>query len=519
MKKPVLGIALFFLVSVALIWAGGGQSTTQTTTGRKKITVEIFERNQAGLDASNNWATKWIQQNWGDPRNADIEFIPIPRAQEIDMLNILMAANNAPDLCYTYTDSVVYSYVQGGGLYALDDLLKTPNGVTVSNYLTQPVLAWGRWNGNQYAMPARRMDIGATATFIRKDWLDKLGLPLPTTFDEFYNAITAFKQKDPGGVGNLLIPFAMEAYDPSISWSAATILDAYLGPMSQEDLATTRNVEFARPGIKEGLRYLNKLYHEGLISPNFALDKDQSQYFKDILAGRVGAFVRSPVSWIYQANNTAQLEQSAPGALYVPIDPFSNSQGKKAKRSNDPIGYYVFIPKTAKNPDLVIDYMAWQTDPANQLVMRNGMQGINYEGLTPEGIPYGIKSNQDVANEYKFPGGDLIVVINGTDYGSQELNDQAKITANPTYGSFWIQADRIANNDRFDVPPITTPIASVASLGTTVRAKGNELYVRSIMAPPDQFDQTFDSLYKEYMDIGGQKIIDESKAAWEKDNP
>jgi len=205
--------------------------------------------------------------------------------------------------------------------------------------------------------------------------------------------------------------------------------------------------------------------------------------------------------------------------LYVPIDPFSNSQGKKAKRSNDPIGYYVFIPKTAKNPDLVIDYMAWQTDPANQLVMRNGMQGINYEGLTPEGIPYGIKSNQDVANEYKFPGGDLIVVINGTDYGSQELNDQAKITANPTYGSFWIQADRIANNDRFDVPPITTPIASVASLGTTVRAKGNELYVRSIMAPPDQFDQTFDSLYKEYMDIGGQKIIDESKAAWEKDNP
>jgi len=261
MKKPVLGIALFFLVSVALIWAGGGQSTTQTTTGRKKITVEIFERNQAGLDASNNWATKWIQQNWGDPRNADIEFIPIPRAQEIDMLNILMAANNAPDLCYTYTDSVVYSYVQGGGLYALDDLLKTPNGVTVSNYLTQPVLAWGRWNGNQYAMPARRMDIGATATFIRKDWLDKLGLPLPTTFDEFYNAITAFKQKDPGGVGNLLIPFAMEAYDPSISWSAATILDAYLGPMSQEDLATTRNVEFARPGIKEGLRYLNKLYH------------------------------------------------------------------------------------------------------------------------------------------------------------------------------------------------------------------------------------------------------------------
>jgi putative aldouronate transport system substrate-binding protein len=290
--------------------------------------------------------------------------------------------------------------------------------------------------------------------------------------------------------------------------------------MTPQQLAVTRNVEFARPGIKEGLRYLNKLYHEGLISPNFALDKDQAQYYKDILSGKAGAFIRSPVSWIYGGSNSQELDKSVPGALFIPCDPFANKQGIKVKRSNDPIGYYVFIPKTAKYPELVIDYMAWQTDPEIQINLKFGKQGINYEGRNSDGIPYGIKPNADVPNEHKFPGGtDICVVINGNDYGSQELNDKAKILANPRYGAWHVEADRVANNGRFEEPPITTPIASEAALGSTLRAKGNELYVRSIMAPPAQFDQTFDSFLKEYMDIGGRRIIEEKTAAWVKEHP
>jgi putative aldouronate transport system substrate-binding protein len=521
MKKRMFILQLLLLVMTAsLVYAGGARSGSDSGSGRKKIRVEIFERNATGLNAADNWQTKWVQENWGDPRNVDIEFVPIPRAQEIDMLNILMSANNAPDLCYTYNTATVYNYVQNGGLWELGTHLESETGRKLSAYLGESVLAWGRWNGKQYSIPSRRIDVGATATFIRKDWLDKLGLPVPSSFDEFYNTIVAFKEKDPGGLGNAVIPLAMEAYDPNISWSAATILDAFLEPMMAQQLAVTRNVEFARPGIKEGLKYLNKLYHEGLISPNFALDKDQAQYYKDILSGKVGAFIRSPVSWIYGGSNSQELDKSAPGALFIPCDPFPNKQGVKAKRSNDPIGYYVFLPKTAKYPELVIDYMAWQTDPEIQINLKFGKQGINYEGRDADGIPYGIKPNADVLNEYKFPGGtDICVVINGNDYGSQELNDKAKILANPRYGTWHVEADRVANNGRFEEPPITTPIASEAALGSTLRAKGNELYVRSIMAPPAQFDQTFESFLKEYMDIGGKRIIDEKLAAWAKEHP
>jgi putative aldouronate transport system substrate-binding protein len=209
-----------------------------------------------------------------------------------------------------------------------------------------------------------------------------------------------------------------------------------------------------------------------------------------------------------------------PGAVFIPIDPFKNEQGITYKRGYDPIGYHVFMPKSAKYPELVIDYMAWQTNPDVQFMLLFGKEGIQFEGRDADGIPYGRKTNDQLASEDKSPGAtDICVVINGTDYGSQELNDQAKIVANPKYGQYWIEADRIAVTNMFTNPPITTPIKSQGTLGTTVRAKGNELFVRSIMATPAQFDQTFDAFLEEYKETGATEIMEERKAAWAKEHP
>ncbi len=59
-------------------------------------------------------------------------------------------------------------------------------------------------DGNIYALPQvnecyhcmyqQRM-------WIYKPWLDKLGLKMPTTTDEFYEVLKAFKTKDPNGNG------------------------------------------------------------------------------------------------------------------------------------------------------------------------------------------------------------------------------------------------------------------------------------------------------------------------------
>ena len=49
---------------------------------------------------------------------------------------------------------------------------------------------------------------------------------------------------------------------------------------------------------------------------------------------------------------------------------------------------------------------------------------------------------------------------------------------------------------------------------TDLDAKKAELYVKSIMASPDAFDSTWDTMVEEYMRIGGQEIIDEKTAVY-----
>jgi putative aldouronate transport system substrate-binding protein len=216
----VFCLLMVMLTAGHLLYGGGASSSgNQSASGRQKLRVELYDRGTAGLNITNNLKTRFIQEKFGDPRNVEIEFVPVPRAQEIDMLNILMAANNAPDICFTYNTATVTNYIQEGGLLDLGPYLETESGKRLAAYMTPAVLEYGIWNGTQYAIPAKRIEAAAISTYIRKDWLDKLGLKPPTTFDEFYQTLIAFKTRDPGGLGNAVIPWHwMDTREKSIPW-------------------------------------------------------------------------------------------------------------------------------------------------------------------------------------------------------------------------------------------------------------------------------------------------------------
>jgi putative aldouronate transport system substrate-binding protein len=222
------------------------------------------------------------------------------------------------------------------------------------------------------------------------------------------------------------------------------------------------------------------------------------------------------MGWPY-ANNGNELEKSVPGAVFIPIDPFPNKQGVRVKFGYDHIGMYNIIPKTSRVPQLAIDYLSWMSEKDVLFFLQNGQEGIHYERLQ-DGIPVGVKQMADIPNEYKVSG-DMAIIINGSDYGSEELNNKAILLSDPKFGQYRVDANKIAGTNMILTPSIKTPIRSESELGPTVRDKGNELYVRSIMCPPAQFDQTFDSFLKEYMDIGGKRIMDEKLAAWAKEHP
>lgn len=58
--------------------------------------------------------TQYIQEHFGDPNGIEVKFVTVPRSEEVGKLNVLMEANQAPDIIFTYDDPTVHNFVKRG---------------------------------------------------------------------------------------------------------------------------------------------------------------------------------------------------------------------------------------------------------------------------------------------------------------------------------------------------------------------------------------------------------------------
>ena len=219
MKNKVVKLFCFFLVlviSISLtacfndVKAGKEEDIKPQNTNQEKVKlrIEVFDRAIKGYNPEKNFMTRWIQKEFGDKNNIELEYVSIPRWEEEQKLDIMMASNDTPDIVFTYNPNLVYSYVKSKSIYDLTGTLDI-YGKNLKKYLGEEVLEYGRWNGGQYSIPAKRVLRAVGCTFIRQDWLDILKLPQPTTTEEFYQTIKEFKEKDPGKLGDKNVPLLL----------------------------------------------------------------------------------------------------------------------------------------------------------------------------------------------------------------------------------------------------------------------------------------------------------------------
>ena len=104
---------------------------------------------------------------------------------------------------------------------------------------------------------------------INREWLDKLGLEKPKTPDELYNVLVAFRDQDPNGNGKKdeipLIGRDASRGDDAVSWIINSFIQYHIGYNF-----VVENGKLVLPHIedeyREALKFLNKLYKEGLIN-------------------------------------------------------------------------------------------------------------------------------------------------------------------------------------------------------------------------------------------------------------
>ena len=515
--------ALAILLTLALLLGMTGVALADDWI---TLRVETYDREITGLDVTDCWQLHYAQEHCGDPNHIKLEFVSYARWTEGDLLTNALAGGTAPDICVTYNGSLVQQCIDDEGIWQLDDLLNE-YGPNLKAFLGEELLGYGQSDHDgdgvkeQWYIPARRISRANVGNFIRNDFLEKLGMEKPTTVEELTEYLRQVKAQNLGGENT--VPFSFGIYDPDPLYNVRRFTDAWVdfSQVTEEDwFAYARNPEML-PGSKEGFRWLNTLYHEGLIPEGFATNDDLATDTA-LTQGYNGFFSMQPDQpWRTDKNYEIELEKAVPGASWTTVNPFFNaSLGKYLHDMYAPAGLSVIIPKTASEEVAIaaIKYMDWMAIPENMFAMQNGIEGINYEGLTEDGIPYGVKSADAVPDENKMHAGDICFISNGLCYGDDAKNAAALALPFAGYEDEVVASYADSLTDAWTQISFTETVQAETDYGATVKSKQGEFLAAVVSCDADQFDAVYDAGIQDILNSGAQEMIDEFRQAYKDGN-
>nr|WP_024634502.1 MULTISPECIES: extracellular solute-binding protein [unclassified Paenibacillus] len=281
-KKLFTKMSSVLLASVMLVSVVGCSSGKGSEPAEPTISSDF---NQEGLPIVNKPVTlKVLTVRWGNmgdtftqnqwlkdlekDSNVKIEWQVMSSNDWGEQKSIMLASGTLPDIILgdqVFSDSDIVnnlSYFRPLDEY-IDSYMpnlkaameETPDMKKISTFP----------DGKIYSMPTRlpSRPKSRNQPVINKAWLDKLGLKAPTTTEELYQVLKAFREKDPNGNGK----------KDEIPYTETGLNVDFLNPFGITDInASSMIVQDGKPvfypttdAYKEALIYTNKLYSEGLI--------------------------------------------------------------------------------------------------------------------------------------------------------------------------------------------------------------------------------------------------------------
>ncbi len=257
-------LALVLVLSVFAIAPAAAEDKVTLKVVKGSNIQSFFE----GEDENHNYMIDWIEETLG----IDVEWYILPTENGQAKLNAMMAsASEVPDVIWSIgSRSTWLDYVNQGLVIALDDYIPDREGF----FKYDSVGAWklGVLDGELYAIccPGNQSDTNFTWWYSTAI-LEEAGIPFPEheiTLDEFTGILYQLK----------------EQYPDKIILSAAGGLDQFnelaaaFGIANDYRIAEDGTLEYswATEDAKEFLTYLNKLYADGILDPEFLVtDKEQ----------------------------------------------------------------------------------------------------------------------------------------------------------------------------------------------------------------------------------------------------
>ncbi|MDF2667882.1 MAG: transporter substrate-binding protein [Paenibacillus sp.] len=291
-KIKRVSISLIFTLSVGAVLAGCGGSNepnasdnkAQTSPGAatakpaEKVKIEIMT--DSGGSKLPEGESNRMKIKLDEKLNTDIQ-MTLLGGDGGNQLNLRMAAADYPDLI-AVSRIQMQEYARKGLLLDLTPYMGKLE--QAKKFIGEDSLKKGSVDGKIYAL-AKKPSIPFYNIWIRKDWLEKLNLKVPTTIDELFNVAKAFTEKDPDGNGKLdtygITGQKLSVFDPILSAFGVGTADTFY--MKNGKLTNS----FYDPGMKDALKFVNDMINAGVVDPDI-LANTGTQHEKKAFQGKVG---------------------------------------------------------------------------------------------------------------------------------------------------------------------------------------------------------------------------------------
>jgi len=515
----LLTLALVASLGITSVFAEDFADGKFTTT--QHLTVEVYNRyNDGGTDPTNSVYAQYIKDGMLEKYNIEVEFVSVGRWSEVDDIGNLLAAGQAPDVCVTYSYPTILTYADMGGIVDLSAPLE--------QYKEELGNLWTLLedyniyydqdpdNGTLWCVEARLLNNARINTFIREDWLNKLGLAIPTTEEEFYNCLVAFRDNAEtllGSDADKMIPFLTTT---DIGWMCNQVINAHVAHDISDETAYVYGYDSRQilyPGAKEGIRVLNKWYNEGLMWKDFALnDSDQADNL--IKSGWVGAFGHNYDYPYRNGEDSLQANiQRAMGedAAFVAIEPFTDDSGVARKFLSDRVDRKCFLPSTCSNVHAALLYLDFISDPEVIKYLQVGPEGIVHE-VTEDGAYKLLTMTDEVKATWiqnSLNNIDYTITANGQYLGDATVASLALGYAGIDPKYITIAYETAMHEGRVVAKFSVGAIESENEVGSSLDSYRDTWLNQAVVASVEDFDSVFDACLAEYLGMGGQDIINE----------
>lgn len=436
-KKRATGLItalLCLMLALGACSGGGGKGNSEATATPGASTAgETSQPSKSAAAPDNPYADKltlkvfnagsWAGGTPFPPREKDVQRqmmeaavnidlqMTVPQAgEDISKLNTLLAAGDIPDLIFFNDRVQAVNYYQEGLIAELDDALA--DFPKLKQHFSESQWEAMKFKGKTIGTPGLELVSGINGWWVRNDWLQKLGLSVPTTTEELFEVMRAFTFDDPDGNGvkdtygfiagvpkdgNISNPAVQQLGLNGVMWLFGVNPHKF---DIEGDRIVNHNTD---PRMKEAVAFVNRMVTEQVIDPDWVTISEAGAKEERIEKGNIGVVYND---WRMMDEPERMFEVAGEVIDWVSIPPVQGPDGNRilgelAFQNN----LWAVSAKAAGDPEKLKRILAfleyWYTDEEAYPYFSYGDKDVFWQyGANNEIVRLTVE--QEVADAYKY---------------------------------------------------------------------------------------------------------------------